>query len=125
MREADVAQALRRNDARDRLAYEWKQPARPRVKEQRLFVDDQVLIEAELTNRQRDRCVDAINAIGDLMHIGPGMPVGDHLELLATQPQRFRLPAEPPARNGPLGCELWRGRLLVLRSMACVARARS
>ena len=47
VREADVAEARRRQHGLDRLADEREHPARAGVEEQRLLVDDQVLVEGE------------------------------------------------------------------------------
>jgi hypothetical protein len=48
------------------------------VQQQRLVVDDQVLVEAETAGsiRDIDRRIDTVGAVGDLVDVGAGLRVG-------------------------------------------------
>ncbi len=79
VRERDVAQSLDRHDRGDRFAHQREHPARTGVEEERLVVDQQVLVEAEaLAVGEVDRGVDAVDAVADLVDVGAGLGVGDH-----------------------------------------------
>ena len=72
MRERDPAQALDRHYARDRIAHRRKYASKPRVKQEGLVIDDQVLVEAEPAGHRarRHRCGNTIEPIGDLVDAG-------------------------------------------------------
>jgi hypothetical protein len=64
---ASPGRRVPREHGRDRLCDEREQGSPARVEEQRLLVDQQVLIEAEGAARDLDRRVDAIEAGPDLL----------------------------------------------------------
>jgi hypothetical protein len=76
MREGDVAKLLDRQDARDRLMDEWKHSPRARMKEQRVIIHDEVLVERKAACAiDQNWRADAIYLLRDLMHICPGLLV--------------------------------------------------
>ncbi|MCQ4345941.1 hypothetical protein NGA35_00555 [Pseudomonas stutzeri] len=75
--QADVAQALDRQHAGHRLAHQREQPARAGVEQQRLVVEQQVLVEREAAALHPHRGVDAVDAVGDLDDVGARLRVGD------------------------------------------------
>ena len=62
---------------RDGLAHEREHAPRPRVKEQRLLVDDEELVEGEAAGDERHRGADAEDPAGDLVDVGTGLGIGD------------------------------------------------
>ena len=58
VRESNVPELLERNNAPDTVAYCWKYPTGARMEEQRLLINDQVLVKAKAawhdSGRNRD-----------------------------------------------------------------------
>src|SRR6185312_938453 len=77
---------------------QWEELALPGMKQQRLLIHDQVLIETELPGaaRQGDRRVDAIDAVGNLLDIRAGLAVRDH----RSTPMRVYRPSLPAEFTG-------------------------
>src|SRR5438270_1410051 len=89
MREGNVAQLLDWNDARDGLANNWKQFSKPGVENQRLLVQNQILIEREAARTlYRYRCVNTEDAVRDLVDAGSRLGVCDRHWLLLRRMRR-------------------------------------
>jgi hypothetical protein len=71
MRERDPAKLFDREHGGDRLLHQREHLARTGVEDQRLVIDDEVLVEREPTGHAPDRRVDAVDAILDLVDLGP------------------------------------------------------
>jgi hypothetical protein len=75
MRERDPAHPLDRHHALNSRPHLWEAATQPRMEEQRLVVDDQVLAEAEPagSHARRQRRGDAVDPIGDLVDARVGL----------------------------------------------------
>jgi hypothetical protein len=84
VRERDPAEALDRHHRGDRLAREREGAARAGVKQERLVVHDEVLVEGEAARYRhcfrRQGRADAVDAGGDLVDPRPRLRVGDHVD---------------------------------------------
>jgi hypothetical protein len=67
MGEADVAQALDRRDSGYGLAHEREEPPGTRVEQQRLLIQDEVLVECEAAGQRGGGRADPVDPLGDLV----------------------------------------------------------
>jgi hypothetical protein len=88
MGQSNVAKLFDRQHACHRFTHEWKHLSRAGVEEQWVVIHDEVLVERESTcTFNRNRGVNPIDPVSNLMHIRPGLPVRNgHLNLLQEIP---------------------------------------
>jgi hypothetical protein len=80
VRQANIPEGLQRDELADGLLHKWKELTRAGMKQQGLIVHDEVLIEAELSGgaRDRDGCVDPIDAIRNFVDVRTRLCIRNH-----------------------------------------------
>jgi hypothetical protein len=87
MGKGNVAQPFDWEEARHGFPHERKHLAKPGMEQQRFIVRDEVLVEREpASTRENDGCIDAINPVGNFMHVRARSAIrNSHGSLLATR----------------------------------------
>jgi hypothetical protein len=86
MGQSNVAKLFDRQHACHRFTYEWKHLSGAGMEEQWFIIHDEVLVERESAcTFNRNRGVNPIDPVSNLMHIRPGLPVRIGHEILPAK----------------------------------------